>query len=78
MINFSDEDLRKIEKLFSGRNIYRHDLVNLFFCFLADTPYFTNTRRFSLGFLTYLPALVLKRCRARRLSPDPAIRERFD
>lgn len=78
MINFSDEDLRKIEKLFSGRNIYRHDLVNLFFCFLADTPYFTNTRRFSLGFLSYLPALVLKRWRARRLSPELAIRERFD
>ena len=78
MISFSDDDLRKIEKLFSGRNIAKNDLANLFFCSLADTPYFRNTRRFNLGFLSYLPSLILKRWGTRGKPPDQAIRERFD
>ncbi|MES2659800.1 MAG: hypothetical protein V4689_14370 [Verrucomicrobiota bacterium] len=78
MISFSDEVLREIAKVFSGKRIHRHDLVNLFFCSLADTPYFINTRRFKLGFLSYLPALFLKRWGVRGRLPDPAIHESFD
>ena len=78
MISFSDEKLREIAQLFSGRNLYRHDLVNFFFCTLADTPYFINTRRFNLGLLSLLPTLAVKRLKSRNHPVEAAIQEKFD
>ena len=78
MISFLDASLRETARLFSGRNIYRHDLAALFFSSLADTPYFTNSGRFNLGFLSYLPALALKRWRICGHPSVSAIHENFD